>query len=210
MKTDYQQIKNDQVESRIFIARVWVTIGIILLLLLVLLYRYYNLQIVDHQIYATQSDNNRVLVQNISPQRGLIFDSEGKLLADNRPSYILSLVPENIADVTETISHLRELIPITDKNVDDFYRFYKGNRRPFQPIPLRHRLTEEEIARIAVNKHQFSGVEVEADLVRHYPFGSLFAHSVGYVGKINQKELNKFDEEKTAVSYTHLTLPTIA
>ena len=197
MNADYQQIKNHHVESQLFSSRIWVTVGVVILLSAVLLYRYYSLQVTQYRDYATQSDNNRVLIQNIRPQRGLIYDAAGELLADNRPSYTLSLVPENISSLEKTIGALQQLISISEKNIEDFYRFYKGHRRPYQPIPLRYRLTEEEIAKIAVNEYQFSGIEVEAQLVRHYPFGELFAHSVGYVGKINQKEWNRFDEEKS-------------
>ncbi|MFT6390185.1 MAG: penicillin-binding protein 2 [Cellvibrionaceae bacterium] len=191
-----QQFKNHHIETRTFSQRVIVTGGCIVILALLLLVRYYNLQIVEHKIYATQSDNNRILVQTVSPQRGLIFDSKGKLLADNRPSYILSVVPENAPDIKGTISLLRELLDISDDDVQDFYDSMKGNRRPYQPVPLSYRLTEEEIARIAVNEYRLAGVEVEARLVRDYPAGYLFAHSVGYVGKINDREWSRFSEDQ--------------
>jgi penicillin-binding protein 2 len=126
----------------------------------------------------------------------LIFDTHGRLLADNRPSYILSLVPENIKSIDDTIETLRSLIVVNEIHVQDFYKSLKTNRRPYQPIPLRFRLTEEEIAKIAVNEYRLDGVEVEAILVRDYPAGPLFAHSVGYVGKINNREWSKFDEEQ--------------
>ncbi len=193
---EHQHFKNYHIESRSFAGRVLLTTVLIIGLTFALLYRYYSLQITHHQDYATQSDNNRILVQTISPQRGLIFDTNGRLLADNRPSYILSLVPENIKSVDETIETLRSLIVVNEGHVQDFYKFLKKNRRPYQPIPLRFRLTEEEIAKIAVNEYRLDGVEVEAILVRDYPAGSLFGHSVGYVGKINNREWSKFDEEQ--------------
>jgi penicillin-binding protein 2 len=192
-----QHFKNHHDEARIFTHRVMVTSGLIVILALILLVRYYSLQIIDYKNYATQSDNNRILVQTVSPQRGLIFDVNGALLADNRPSYILSLVPENIPNLDETIAVLRGLITITDKHIEEFHKSIGGNRRPYQSIPLRYRLTEEEIARIAVNEYRLPGIEVEAQLVRDYPEGEWFAHSVGYVGKINDSEWNQFDEEQT-------------
>lgn len=194
---EHQHFKNYYIESRTFVGRVLLTTILIVGLTSLLLYRYYSLQITHHQDYATQSDNNRILVQTISPQRGLIFDANGKLLADNRPSYILSLVPENIKSIDATIEILRTLITVNEDHVRDFYKFLKTNRRPYQPIPLRFRLTEEEIARIAVNEYRLDGVEVEAILVRDYPAGALFAHSVGYVGKINEREWSKFDEDES-------------
>jgi penicillin-binding protein 2 len=197
MSLEHQQFKNHREESQLFRSRVLVTAILIFLMLSVLLVRYYTLQIIDHEDYATQSDRNRILVQNVTPQRGLIFDTNGELLADNRPSYILSLVPENIKNLDETIKELRELIPISDKHIQDFYRSYKSSRRPYQPIPLRYRLTEEEIAKVAVDEYKLQGIEVEAKLVRHYPHGEMFAHTVGYVGKINNREWEKFNEEES-------------
>lgn len=193
---EHQHFKNYHIESRSFAGRVLLTALVIVGLTSLLLYRYYNLQIIHHEDYATQSDNNRILVQTITPQRGLIFDTSGRLLADNRPSYILSLVPENIKSIDETIESLRTLINVNEDHVQDFYKSLKTNRRPYQPIPLRFRLTEEEIARIAVNEYRLDGVEVEAILVRDYPAGPLFAHSVGYVGKINDREWSRFDEDE--------------
>jgi len=193
---EHQHFKNYHIESRTFTGRVLLTSILILGLTAVLLYRYYSLQVVNHEDYATQSDNNRILVQTISPQRGLIFDANGKLLADNRPSYILSLVPENIKNIDKTIELLRTLVTVNDNHISDFHKSLKANRRPYQAIPLRFRLTEEEIARIAVNEYRLDGVEVQAKLVRDYPAGSLFAHSIGYVGKINDREWNSFDEDK--------------
>lgn len=193
---EHQHFKNYYIESRSFAGRVLLTMLVILGLTALLLYRYYNLQILQHEDFATQSDNNRILVQTISPQRGLIFDTNGTLLADNRPSYSLSLVPENIKSIDETIESLRTLIDVNENHVQDFYKSLNTNRRPYQPIPLRFRLTEKEIARIAVNEYRLDGVEVEAILVRDYPAGPLFAHSVGYVGKINDREWSRFDEDE--------------
>jgi penicillin-binding protein 2 len=105
---EHQHFKNYYIESRTFVGRVLLTTILIVGLTSLLLYRYYSLQITHHQDYATQSDNNRILVQTISPQRGLIFDANGKLLADNRPSYILSLVPENIKSIDIAHSYYRQ------------------------------------------------------------------------------------------------------
>ena len=194
---EHQHFKDYHAESRTFTRRVLITGFLASVLVLVLLAHYYNLQILKYQDYATQSDKNRILVQTIRPQRGLIYDSNGELLADNRPSYTLSLVPENINEFDRTIALLRELVVISDKHLQDYKRSLQGNRRPFQPIPLRYRMTEQEIARIAVNEYRLAGVEVEAQLVRNYPAGELFAHSVGYVGKINDREWSQFDEEQS-------------
>lgn len=193
---ELQRFKNHLAESRLFSFRVLVTALLVLGLSTVLVLRYRDLQVTNYEDYATQSDKNRILVQTISPQRGLIFDKNGVLLADNRPSHTLSLTPENIPDLEQTIALLSELVEITPKHIEEFESAKKkSNRRPYQPVPLRYRLSEAEIAKIAVNNYRLPGVEVEAQLVRHYPEGHLFAHSVGYVGKINDREWNSFDEE---------------
>lgn len=193
---ELQRFKNHIAESRLFSFRVMVTAILVLALSSILVLRYRELQVVHYEDYATQSDKNRILVQTISPQRGLIFDKNGMLLADNRPSHTLSLTLENIPDIEHTISLLSELVEITPKHIQEFENAQqKSNRRPYQPVPLRYRLSEAEIAKIAVNNYRLPGVEVEAQLVRHYPEAALFAHSVGYVGKINDREWNGFDEE---------------
>lgn len=194
---ELEHLKNHLAESRLFSSRVMLSALLLISLSGVLLVRYYDLQIRHYQDYATQSDNNRILVQTISPQRGLIFDSNGYLLADNRPSYTLSLTPENIIDLSATLKLIGEHIELNDKHINDFYQAYKkSNRRPYQAVPLRYRLSETDIAKIAVNKYRLPGVEVQAQLVRHYPGKQLFAHAIGYVGKINDREWNNFDEQE--------------
>jgi len=162
----------------------------------VLLSRYYSLQITNHEKYATQSDKNRVLIQTIHPKRGLIYDTNGELLADNRPSYVLAITPENTPNIEETITTLKTLVNISDNDIEVFYKSLRSGRRPYQALTLRHRLTEAEIARIAVNEYRLPGVDVEARLVRSYPQPFLFAHTVGYVGKINDREWAKFSDEE--------------
>ena len=193
---ELEHFKDHHREASIFTQRVIVTLLLVLLMLGILLTRYYSLQVVNYQNYATQSDNNRILVQTTSPTRGLIFDTNGELLAENRPSYALSLTIERIDDLSEMIALLQELIDIDEDDISTFYKSLKGGRRPYQAVPLKYRLTEEEIAKIAVNEYQLPGVEVEAHLVRSYPQPELSAHTVGYVGKINDREWKGFSEQE--------------
>jgi len=203
---ELENFKDHHREATTIKGRLLVTMLLVLVMLGILLSRYYNLQVVNHENYATQSDNNRILVQTIHPKRGLIFDTNGELLADNRPSYVLSLTPENIPDLSQTINILKNFVDISEDDISRFYKTLKSGRRPYQSVPLHHRLTETEIARIAVNEYRLPGVDVEAQLVRSYPFPFLFAHTVGYVGKINDKEWNRFNEEEQA---RYKGLPTI-
>lgn len=187
-------LKDHHTELRLFHNRMLVALAGVAVLLGVLVVRFYNLQVVHYDDYRTQSDENRIQVRPVPPTRGLIYDRNGTLLADNRPSYNLSLVLERVQDMDATLELIGRLIQLDDADVKKF-RQRTERRRPFEPVPLRFRLNEEEIARISVNEFRLPGVSVEAELVRYYPLEELFAHSVGYVGRINDRELARFTDE---------------
>ncbi len=186
-------LKDSHREKRAFSARTFVSLLLVLLMLGVLLNRYFSLQITDFQAYRTESDRNRVQLQPLPPKRGLIYDRNGVLLADNRPSYLLSVVRERVDDLEETLAALHELVPISDNDLEKFEDRLK-RRRPYEAVPLRFRLTEQERARLAVNRYRLPGVVVDAQLLRHYPKGELFSHALGYVGRISEQELWEVDE----------------
>lgn len=194
--SETQHFKDYHRETRIFWARLAVMSVLMLALMGVLVYRYHHLQVVQYQDYATQSDRNRIHVQPIPPTRGLIYDRNGLLLAENRPSYTLSVVRERAGDLEETLKYLQTLVEINANDLEKFYKLMHQRRRPFEPVPLRYNLTEEELASLAVNEFRLEGVEIDAQLVRHYPYGELFAHTVGYVGRISEAELTNFDEDQ--------------
>ncbi|MGQ9425068.1 penicillin-binding protein 2 [Gilvimarinus sp. F26214L] len=194
--SEHLQLKDHSSESRIFAARVWVVSVFVFVMVGVLIVRYHNLQVVHHQDYATQSDRNRIHVQPIPPTRGLIYDRNGVLLADNRASYTLSITREMVKDLPATLELLSSIVDISPGDLEKFQENLKQRRRPFETVPLRYQLTEDEIARLAVNEYRLEGVEVEAQLVRHYPFAELFAHSIGYVGRISERELRNFSEDE--------------
>ncbi|MGN0920289.1 MAG: penicillin-binding protein 2 [Cellvibrio sp.] len=199
-----QQFKDYQREMRLFRNRVIVMVVALLLLMGALIYRYYDLQINHYQTYATQSDRNRIHVQPVPPTRGLIFDRNGVILADNKPIYTLTVVGSDSTGLNETIERLKKIITISEADITKFHRLKKQARHYLDPVPLRTKLTEEEIARIAVNQHLLEGVEVEAELVRSYPSSTLFAHVVGYTGRISEKEMQAFTPEQIkAYSGTH-------
>lgn len=183
----FNALKDSYTEKRIFGFRVMVAALLVIALLSLLVWRYFSLQILQHQIYATASDRNRIQLQPIPPKRGLIYDRNGVLLAENIPSYSLTLIKERVENFDETLALLQTLIPIDEEDVGKFKKRLQ-RRRPYEPIPLRFQLTEQEIAVISVNRYRLPGVEVSAQLVRHYPMGDLFSHAIGYVGRINEKE----------------------
>lgn len=193
---EVQQFKDHQREAKLFRNRVVVMVVFMLLLASTLVYRYYDLQIVNYEEYATQSDRNRVHVQPVPPTRGLIFDRNGELLADNKASFTLSVVSANQAELNATIELLKTLIDISPSDLGKFYKAQKQRRHNLDPVPLRYRLTEDEIARLAVNQHLLEGVEVNAELVRNYPHADIFAHVIGYTGRISEKDVSLFTPEQ--------------
>jgi penicillin-binding protein 2 len=186
-------LKDPYRESRVYSARTVTAIVLVMGLLAVILTRYYSLQITEYEVYRTQSDRNRVQLQPLPPKRGLIYDRNGVMLADNRPSYILSVVRERVPDLEATLAQLQMLLPVSESDLDKFHKKLK-RRRPYEAVPLRFRLTEQERARLAVNRYRLPGVVVDAQLLRHYPHGELFSHALGYVGRINEREALILDE----------------
>jgi penicillin-binding protein 2 len=187
------EFKDTAAERRLFQRRAMVMLVLVLVMLGLLVARMYQLQVVEHEIYTTLSDKNRVQVQSVAPPRGLIYDRNGVLLAENRPVFSVTLVPERVGNMDEVLAKLEGLLEISDEDMERFQRRLKERRRPFQELPLRYDLNEQEIARLAVHRHELPGVEVAAELVRYYPHSELTAHALGYVGRINREELQRID-----------------
>ena len=186
-------IKDFSRESYLASARAVTAAIIVGLLTLALVGRLAHLQVLKHQHFTTLSENNRVKIVPIAPTRGLIFDRNGEVLAQNLPAYGLEVVPELVEDVDALISELREIIEITDADEEEFLAVLARKPR-FEKIPLRLRLDDQEVARFAVNRHRFPGVDIDARLTRDYPHGELGVHLVGYVGRIDKRELDSIDQ----------------
>lgn len=186
-------LKDHEKDARLVRQRVLVGGALVLLLIGVLIARLYYLQVVQYEHHSTLSENNRVHVQPIPPNRGLIFDRNGIIIADNRPSFSLTVTRERAGDWRKTLDTVVEVLGLTAEERELFEKRVLQGRRPFEPVPIMYELSEEQIARIAVDQFRLPGVEVAAQLVRHYPEGEHFAHSVGYVGRINEAELKQLD-----------------
>lgn len=186
-------LKDHEKDARLVRQRVLVGGALVLLLIGVLIARLYYLQVVQYEHHSTLSENNRVHVQPIPPNRGLIFDRTGKIIADNRPSFSLTVTRERAEDWRKTLDTVVEVLGLSAEERELFEKRVLQGRRPFEPVPIMYELSEEQIARIAVDQFRLPGVEVAAQLVRHYPQGEHFAHSVGYVGRINEAELKQLD-----------------
>ena len=186
-------IKDSSREARLLSVRAVNAAIIVAILTLALVGRLVHLQVFKHQHFTTLSENNRVKIVPIVPTRGLIFDRKGEILAQNLPAFSLEVVPEVVDDVDALIEELREIIAITDADVEEFLSALARKRR-FEKVPLRLRLDEHEVARFAVNRHRFPGVDIGARLTRNYPHGEFGVHLVGYVGRINKRELDSIDQ----------------
>jgi penicillin-binding protein 2 len=160
----------------------------------------YYLQISRFEDYQTRANGNRIKVLPVAPNRGLIYDRNGILLAENRPVFSLQIIPEEINDLELTIHELSTLLDIDEDDVSDFYRDLKGTRR-FKPVNLINRLTPKEVALFSAKQHKYPGVSVEARLARYYPYGSALTHVLGYVAKINKKDLQKLSEAGFEANY---------
>jgi len=179
-------------ENRLFVDRSVMALLIMVLLVVLLLAQLVNLQILDHSHYTTLSEGNRVKISAIPPTRGLIYDRNGVVLAENQPAFRLEIIREQVDDIEQTLEQLGELITLSENDLKRFHALYRSQRR-FEGVPLRFRLNEEEVARLSVDLHRIPGVAIVAHLNRHYPLGASTAHIIGYVGRINEQELQTID-----------------
>lgn len=179
-------------DSQVFPSRVMLCLAAIGVGTVLLVVRLIYLQIVGHEHYATLSRDNQIKISALPPTRGVIYDRNGEVLADNIPTYSLELTPIRTPDLKDTLARLTQLLGLTD---EELQRFESARRRHkgFEGIPLRLQLGEEEIARFAVEMPRFPGVEVRAHMVRTYPYGFITSHVVGYVGRISEAELPALD-----------------
>ena len=195
-------IKDTVNEQKLFVNRAIVLSIVMFLLFGLLLARFAALQVLDYQTYQTRSEQNRIQIQSISPPRGLISDTKGELLAGNITVYNLAVITERVDSLNSILQKLTRLVGIDQADIQNFRQRIREKRRPYDPVPLRFRLSEKEIAILAANRYQLKGVEITTDLVRFYPYGPLFAHSVGSVRRINERDLANLDRAKySATNY---------
>ncbi|BAV32531.1 penicillin-binding protein 2 [Sulfuricaulis limicola] len=186
-------IKDQFRESRVFNSRLTVIGAIVLTLILALFLRLVYLQIFAHRHFETLSQANRIKPIPIQPPRGLVLDRNGVVLAQNYPVYTLEIIPEQVDDMNSLLEELKQVVSLNEADLKAFRKQLRERPR-FENILLRSNLTEEEAARLAVRRTYFSGVELEARLQRHYPLAGLGVHFLGYVGRINEQELERIDK----------------
>jgi len=195
------RLKDHARDKRLIHFRLMATAVFVFMLSMVLVARMYYLQVVQYEHHSTLAENNRIHVQPLPPPRGLIYDRNGVILADNRPSFSLTITKERAGDWQAVLQEIVEILQLDEENILLFEERVAQVRRPFEPVPILFELSEEQIALVAINQFKLPGVEVTAHFVRHYPKNKIFAHSVGYVGRINEEELKTLD--KVSYSGTH-------
>ena len=194
------EIRNAQFELRQFQLRVAVASGFVLFMFFILFARFVYLQLVQHEHYETLAEANRISVVPIVPNRGIIVDRNGVLLAHNYSAYTLEIRPDKVANMDQLIDALATVVDITPRDRRRFSKLLEESKS-FESLPIRNRLSDEEVARFAANRYRFRGVEINARLFRQYPQGELFAHVVGHIGRINQAELDKLEEDGDDANY---------
>ena len=190
-------------ESSLFVRRALVAFLGILLLTGVLIANLYNVQNVRYKDYQTRSNENLIKLVPIPPSRGIIYDRNGTPLALNRTIYQLEMMPEKVDNVQQTLDALRDVIDLTDDDVANFKKERARSHR-FTSIPVKVNLSEVQVARFAVNQYRFPGVEVKGYKRRYYPYNSALTHVIGYVSKINDKDVDRLDKEGKLANYRTL------
>ncbi len=187
-------LKNVQQEKRIYRNRIFISVGIVAFFLLLLIVRYAYLQIANYETFSTASDQNRIRLQPLPPARGYIYDRNGILLADNYPVFSATMSRADVQDIASTVQRLTPLLSLSDDDIDRFNARIKTSKKT-ERVALKLNLTETDIAKFSEVKFQFPGVNIETQMTRYYPHGELFAHVIGYVGRINDKELKEIDKD---------------
>ena len=189
------RIKDHWAEQRIFTIRCIVAGVIVAVLLLTVAGRLFYLQVIKHDYYAELSQGNRVHTDPIPPSRGLILDRHGVVLADNLPAFQLELVREQVGGMPELDAALARLVAIGLLDVDDLRSLKRTilSHHVYESVPIKLALDDEEMARFAVHRYEFTGVDIRTRLSRHYPFGAMAVHALGYVAAISEQDLTHID-----------------
>jgi penicillin-binding protein 2 len=188
-------LRDEQAELGLINRRFRVLVIIVLALLLALGWRYGQLQLGAHEMYAARADDNRIRLRALAPNRGLILDRHGRVLAENRPAYRLVVIPERTRGLDETIERLAELVEISADELERFEQQRMRSRR-FEPLTLKTNLDDEQVARLAIERHRLPGAEIEPYLTRSYPHAELLSHVVGYIGRIDRRDLERLDRDQ--------------
>ena len=195
-----QELRNPERELFLFRRRLLIAAVLVLAGFGGLLGRFIYLQVYQHRHYQTLAESNRIAIVPIVPNRGVITDRNGIVLAQSYSAYTLELTPSRIRNLDATIDELATLVEVQPRDRKRFKRLLEETKN-FESLPLRTKLTDEEVARFAVNRYRFPGVEIKARLFRNYPFAELASHVIGYIGRINDKDVERIEEWGETANY---------
>ena len=195
MRQNYRQIKNPKAETRVFNSRIFASVIIVSIALMIIFSRFFYLQVIKHKELLQSSEKNRIRTTSLSPARGFIYDRNGVLLVDNIPTYRLHVIPEKSGNLKEKLYEMQSLVNLTDNEIDDILEKEKQNP-PFKPIIVKAKLSEEELSNYASRKYMFPAFTAIPYLIRHYRYTDLIAHLVGYVGRINESDADSLDKKR--------------
>ncbi len=194
------ELRDHPAELRKFRLRLGISAGFVVIFFMLLYARFYYLQVAQQDHYHTLAEANRISILPIVPNRGLIYDRNGKVLAQNYSAYALEIVPSKVADIESTIDELATIIEITPTDRQRFKKLMKESKR-FKSLPLRNRLTDVEIATFATNRYRFPGVEIKARVFRQYPEKEMVSHVIGYISRINDRDLEQLEQNEELNNY---------
>ena len=194
------ELRNIQADLSRFRLRVLIIAIVVVVAFGLVAARLVYLQVFRHEDLAEQAESNRTAIVPIVPNRGLILDRNGVVLATNYSAYTLEITPSRVADLEQTIDALSKVVEIHPRDRRRFKKLQEESKS-FESLPIRTRLTDEEVARFAAQRFHFPGVEIKARLFRNYPFGELASHVIGYIGRINQSEKERIQESEDAANY---------
>jgi penicillin-binding protein 2 len=193
-------MRNPEREVHYFRLRVLVAMSFVLVCFALLGARFAWLQVVKHEDYLAQAELNRIAVLPVTPNRGLIKDRHGRIIARNYSAYTLEITPSKVADLDQTIDQLAQVIDVQPRDRRRFRKLMEDTKR-FDAVPIRTRLSDEEVARFTANRFRFPGVELRARLFRDYPLGQTGSHMLGYIGRISQRDLERIEKMSDPAAY---------
>jgi len=193
-------LRDQRREMRVFQNRIVLSGLLILVAFGLLVARFTWLQVVQREYYHTLAEQNRISVVPVVPNRGIITDRNGEILAANFSAYTLEITPSKVGNVERAIDELAEVIEVSPRDRRRFRKLQEESKN-FESLPIRTRLTEEEVARFAVNHFRFPGFEIKARLFRSYPQGEVASHAIGYIGRINDADVKRIDSQGNTTNY---------
>lgn len=193
-------IRNHSAEANLFARRAFFTLLGVVLMTLMLFNNIFDLQVNSYKKYQTRSNSNRIKLLPVAPNRGLVYDRNGVLLAENKPIYSLEIIPEQVKNLKEAVKEVSVLLEISEEKQQKLFKSLRSKRR-FKPIEFKSRLSDQQVALFSVNQYKFPGFFIDARLKRYYPFSDLTTHSLGYVARINRRDAIKLEEQGKTENY---------